>query len=286
VVKVDASGIGRGWKSEMEGEFSQLPDSGDVVKVVDGGNHIVMLDSEKHAWTMGNNDHGQLGDGTTTERTLPQKVMDDVLDICAGGDNTIFVTGHGVYAVGLNYYGGLGLGEDSIRVDQLTPALVPITDVKSCEAQSGGGQTFFLKNDGTAWGTGLNDKGQLGDGTKVSPSTPVQVMSGVKSVSAAGGHTLFMKEDGTLWAAGMNKYGELANGDNSQQDQPTPVQILTDSYSSVVSYSAGGTGHSEISLFLKDDGTVWGAGRNELGQLGQAPPGDMNPTPVLVFDGM
>ena len=51
---------------------------------------------------------------------------------------------------------------------------------------------------------------------------------------------------------------------------------------SVVSYSAGGTGHSEISLFLKDDGTVWGAGRNELGQLGQAPPGDMNPTPVLV----
>ena len=50
----------------------------------------------------------------------------------------------------------------------------------------------------------------------------------------------------------------------------------------MVSYSAGGTGQSELSLFLKDDETVWGAGRNDRGQLGQAPPGDVNPTPVLV----
>ena len=42
---------------------------GDVVKVVDGGYHTVILDSEKHAWTMGKNNCGQLGDGTTTDRT-------------------------------------------------------------------------------------------------------------------------------------------------------------------------------------------------------------------------
>lgn len=158
--------------------------------------------------------------------------MDDVLDICAGADSSIFVTGHGVYAVGPNHYGGLGLGELSVGSDQLTPALVPITDVKSCE--SFGHTTFFLKNDGTAWATGLNSHGELGDGTKVDRSSPVQIMSGVKSVSPGSYHTVFMKEDGTLWAAGENVYGELANGDDSQQDQPTPVQILTDSYSSVV----------------------------------------------------
>ena len=171
-------------------------------------------------------------------RTLPQKVMDGVLDICAGMGYTIFVTGDGVYAVGTNYKGGLGL-EDSESC-QRTPALVPITDVKSCDAESGGENTFFLKNDGTVWGTGENDNGQLGDGTTVNRHSPVQIMSGVKSVSAAAYHTLFMKEDGTLWATGRNQYGELANGDDSTQKQLTPVQIM--SGSSVVSQFRSGEG--------------------------------------------
>ena len=52
------------------------------------------------------------------------------------------------------------------------------------------------------WATGENSNGQLGDGTTTNRITPVQVASGVSTVSAGYLHSLSVKTDGTLWAMG------------------------------------------------------------------------------------
>ena len=104
------------------------------------------------------------------------------------------------------------------------------------------------------WATGSNSSGQFGNGTTTSSTTPVQVLSGVASVSAGdnygNSHSLYLKTDGTLWAMGWNAYGQL--GDGTTTNRITPVQVA----SGVASVSAGGI----YSLYVKTDGTLWATG--------------------------
>jgi hypothetical protein len=69
---------------------------------------------------------------------------------------------------------------------------------------AGDNHSFYIKSDGSLWGMGLNDYGQLGDGTTINRSTPVQVASGVSAVAAGWNHSLFIKNDGSLWGMGLN----------------------------------------------------------------------------------
>jgi hypothetical protein len=77
------------------------------------------------------------------------------------------------------------------------------------------GDTFAIKQDGTLWGWGYNDNGQLGDGTVTSRNEPVQIGTDTNwsSASLAGGYddTLAVKQDGTLWAWGSNFSGQLGS---------------------------------------------------------------------------
>ena len=47
--------------------------------------NTVALDSEGNVWTWGKNNSGQLGDGTTIDNEIPQKVLENVSMISAGG---------------------------------------------------------------------------------------------------------------------------------------------------------------------------------------------------------
>ena len=115
-----------------------------------------------------------------------------------------------------------------------------------------GNHLLFVKDDGSLWGAGANDVGQLGDGTTTPRQAPVLVSNGVTEASVGDYHSLFLKDDGTLWAMGQNHYGQIGNGmtDNSVV---IPLQIATN----VVQLSAC-VNHS---IFLKADGTVWGMGQ-------------------------
>jgi alpha-tubulin suppressor-like RCC1 family protein len=117
--------------------------------------------------------------------------------------------------------------------------------------------------------------GQLGDGTIVDKSSPVQIgsLTNWKQVSAGADHSLAIKTDGTLWAWGHQTGGyssfattvdEGALGDGTIINKSSPVQIGALTNWKQIS---GGLG---FSVAVKTDGTIWTWGSNRTGQLGSA----------------
>jgi len=217
--------------------------------------------SDGTVWVWGGNSHGQLGDGTTTERHSPVQVvaLNDCVAVAAGDSHSLAVKSDGtVWAWGQNNSGKLG---DGTTIDRHAP--VYISGLSGCVAVGGGWlHSLAVKSDGTVWAWGNNDYGQLGDGTTTDRHMPVQVSGLTGGVTMAAGlvHSLALKVDGTVWAWGGNGDGRLGDGTTIRRHTPVQVSGLTD----CIRVVAGGY-HS---LGLKSDGTVWAWGNNESGQLG------------------
>lgn len=241
-----------------------------VTSVATGFDHTEFVKSDGTLWAMGWNADGQLGDGTTTSRSVPVQIASGVVSVAADGAHTTFVKADGtLWATGWNDYGQLG---DGTTTSRSTPVQVA-SGVAAVAA--GTYHTVFVKTNGTAWTVGRNDNGQLGDGTTTLRIAPVQFANGVASVTAGGFHTMFVKTDGTLWAVGNNSYGQL--GDGTTTSRSAPVQVA----SGVGAVAAGFT-HT---MFVKTDGTLWAVGDNNSGQLGNGTTTSRS-IPVLVASGV
>lgn len=252
-----------------------------VMSIVGGYYHSLALKPDGTVWAWGDNTYGQLGDGTTVNKSAPVQVqsLSDVVAIAAGDYHSLAVKSDGtVWAWGKNDYGQLGDGtttQKNIPVQVKGPdgsgCLSGVVAVAACSDYS-----FALKSDGTVWAWGQNIYGQLGDGTKVNRCTPVQVqnLSNVVAIAAKGSHCLALKSDGTVWAWGGNANGELGNG--TTQFSAVPIKVLN--LEGVVSIAAG----YQHSLALKADGTVWAWGRNGEGQIGDGTYDSYKSVPVQV----
>lgn len=227
--------------------------------VAAGDRHSLFLKSDGTVWACGDNQRGQVGNNSSADQWTPVQVMAGVKAIAAGGEHSLFLLDGGtVWACGKNSHGELGIGS---FLDKAAPVLVSISDVKAISA--GNEYSLFLKNDGTVWACGNNDSGKLGDGTEFDRATPVQVqISDVLSISAGYSHSLFLKTNGTAWACGSNDLGQFGNGTNAPQ--LSPVEVMAD----IMAVSASGKGAGGISLLVKTGGTVFGAGSNGHGALG------------------
>ena len=163
-----------------------------------------------------------------------------------------------VWAVGANNYGELGIDTNRNHVINFVEILSEVANAVA----SGGSHSMLLKQDGSVWVSGRNHYGQLGDGSNDDSVGFVQVIpDGAKAVAAGSKHSLVVKDDGTVWATGCNVHGQL--GDGSKIDRNKFVIGLNLQYG--VKAVAAGVDHS---LVLGYDGSVWGAGSNLLGQLG------------------
>ncbi len=129
------------------------------------------------AW--GLNSSGQLGDGTTTDRSTPVDVDlppgTTVTAIAGGEGHSVALTSAGtVLAWGLNSSGQLG---DGTTTDSTTPVdvnLPPDTTITAITAHDGS-HSLALTSTGTILAWGSNSSGELGDGTTTNRSTPVDV---------------------------------------------------------------------------------------------------------------
>ncbi|MFD2891365.1 T9SS type A sorting domain-containing protein [Flavobacterium chuncheonense] len=140
----------------------------------------------------------------------------------------------------------------------------------------GGGHTVAIKSDGTLWGWGRADGGQLHSNvTREYVPKQLGTASDWSSVFCGSLNTFAIKNNGTLWATGGNNYGCL--GVNSTiQAFSTFQQIGTDTNWTKVAASANFT------IGLKADGTLWGWGQNDYFQLGQGSSSAQQLSPLQV----
>ncbi|MGJ7033543.1 PL29 family lyase N-terminal domain-containing protein [Niabella hirudinis] len=190
--------------------------------------------------------------GQTQSYTLPTADW----QITPGPGYTLLLKPNGdLYGVGDNAYGQLGTG----NYDNPATPVVIMFGVK--QAVAGNGHTLVLKNDGTVWGAGRNSYGQLGTGNIQSHNTFVKLAEDVKSIAATYFSSFIVKDDGSLWATGFNEFGQLGIGHRNPTNSFTPVKIITNDVKEI-------TGTYAHTLFVKNDGSVYGAGANSSYQLG------------------
>jgi len=168
---------------------------------------------------------------------------------------------------------------DSITIGGLTTSnitstfntLTATTDVTMVQASGGGTLTIgvqdasvdqwhsgFVDADGNLWMTGKNDYGQCGDALSSALSVNYRkVLTGVSKVFCAYYRTMVIKNDGSLWGFGRNFLKNL--GVSGEGFYVTPVELISASPSKIVKVTGGNT----ISLALKEDGSVWGAGKGQ-----------------------
>ena len=238
-----------------------------------GGSHSAAITKDGSLYIWGWNNYGQLGDGTTTGRYTPIKIMDNVASVSLGNSHSAAITKDGsLYMWGYNGNGRLG---DGTTTDRYTP--VKIMD-NVASANLGDDHSAAITKDGSLYMWGKNDCGQLGDGTtdnKTNKTRPHRVASNVQSVELGDVHTTVISKDGGLYTWGYNYYGQLGNGTTTKSSNP--IKIMND----VVS-CAGGYNHT---VALKKDGTVYTWGRNNCGQLGDGTTTDRtSPVAIQIYD--
>jgi alpha-tubulin suppressor-like RCC1 family protein len=254
-----------------------------VATLAAGGYHTCALTTAGGMQCWGFNANGQLGDGSTTDKTTPQPVTglaSGVAAIAGGNFHTCaLTTAGGMQCWGSNGGGYLG---DGSTTDKITPQ--PVTGLASGVAAIavGGVHTCAVTTAGAVLCWGVNASGQLGDGSTSSKTTPQPVTglaSGVAAIAAGTEHTCARTTAGAVQCWGRNNSGQL--GDNSTTDKTTP-QPVSALASGVAAMAAGG----DHACALTTAGAVQCWGRNTYGQLGDgSTTKKTTPQPVAVLAG-
>lgn len=226
------------------------------------GGHSCGVATDDRVYCWGGNLWGQLGDGTTRNRSTPVAVQTALRfrSVSAGGQHTCAVTTDDrAYCWGFGAQGQLGDGTGASRS---TPVAVG-GGRRFRQVSAGRGHSCAVMRFGRAFCWGSNSSGQLGDGTNSNRSTPVAVHSGrnlFRQVSAGGDFTCGVTTGSLAYCWGGNFDGQLGNGTRVAHAKPAPV--FGERLFSVVS---AGEFHA-CGITTQKRAFCWGS--NKKGQLG------------------
>ncbi len=231
-------------------------------KISCGNSHSLAIRNDGTLWAWGNNEYGQLGNGTKQNQATPIQIGldNDWAEVNTGYHFSIGMKKDGtLWAWGRNLFGQLGVGD---KINRLIPTKISNTIWK--KFTTGNVHNLAIKDDGTLWAWGNSFNGQLGDGSTSEGIVAPKMISPNRdwvSISSEGLHTLAIKDNGTLWAWGNNIGGNLGI-DSIITNIKSPIQVGNDHTWHFINTS-------ELnSAAIKKDGTLWMWGSNEYGQLG------------------
>ena len=186
-------------------------------------------------------------------------------DLSVGGNHTSVIKDNGtLWSYGSNSAGQLGnfgISDQSTFVQEYSKA------TNWLQTSAGDSFNVAIQNNGTLWGWGKNDYGQIGNHVYNQVRQPYQEDNNEtnwKSVSAGGEHTCALKTDGTLVCFGNNEYGQLGDG-TFDSNKTKRSQVINPDGNRWIRVDCG----FNHTLALDSNNTLWGWGRNYYGELGQ-----------------
>lgn len=257
---IDNAGAVWGWGRKYEGQLGNTLYLNTTTwkKLAGGTSDFVLAISPNdvlYAWGLGTT--GQLGDGSTISRSSPLQIgSEKYIDVTAGPSHALAIRQDGTV---------WGWGANNTVATVAAGGFSWVQVVSGTEAS----HVVAIRSDNTLWSWGLNSEGQLGDGTTVSRSSPVQLWTTpvnatpliAWSTAVVGrASTYVLRNDGVLFSFGRNAEGQL--GDNTTVNRSSPVQIGTNN--NFTKLTAGGY----LAGFITNTNTLFVTGLNSSGQLG------------------
>ena len=192
--------------------------------VAPGGNFTIALDSEGNVWSWGQNDKGQLGNGTLNDSVSKQPVLLEetdrngnhiqlfnVVQVAAGEFHAVALTADGkVYMWGYNYYGQAG---SVTKRTELYPQLIDTpNNVTIKEIGAGRDYTVMLTTSGKVLGIGDSTYGQLGYNNSLKFTSIREIEENksekelpiIEKVSAGTIHVVALDSNGQVWQWGCD----------------------------------------------------------------------------------
>lgn len=255
-----------------------------IVSLEVGDNHSCAIKSNGQMSCWGaQGAEGRLGNNDTQNATRPALVQvgsyiskRSFSSLSVGFDNSCAVGTDGLpYCWGAGVSGKLGNGS----IDRLIPISVNMTSiagVQFTQIATGIGHTCGLATSGKIYCWGQNNEGQLGNGTTVSssapvevdtninglndPSTPADEFLGFKSISVGYSHTCALYATGKPYCWGYGLFGQLGSGSTLSQSRPQAI------FGSVLFRQVDTGDYHSCGVSFDNKAYCWGWGA--LGRLG------------------
>jgi uncharacterized repeat protein (TIGR03803 family) len=261
-----------------------------LVTVAAGYDYGLAVDSNGDLWSWGDNQYGQLGNGTylSPQQVPSSSALSNVVSVAAGWQHTLALCTNGtVWATGTDWDaweggGRLGVGGLPSPYYTNTPmqSLVP-TGTRITAVAAGFLHSLALDSSSNVWAWGDNAFGQLGLGSGAPSSTnrPAKLsgISNVMAIAAGAFHSIAATADGRVWSWGDNSIGELGRNTASPTSPAPGLVAGALSNQHVVAVTAG----SEFSAALTSNGYLYAWGSYTYGELGTNTNGQTN-APVQV----
>jgi alpha-tubulin suppressor-like RCC1 family protein len=272
------------WGDDFEGELgSNVASDVNLPRLVKGLNAVSGIAAGAFAgyavrggtaWAWGDNAFGQLGSGSSSSIAIVPVEVVHLADVIAvtgdTSDGYALLRSGSVWGWGADFARQLGAGKcpstrtgpNRVCLGSTVPRQVPgLAGVMAIAA--GGNAGFALLRNGTVWGWGDDECGELGNGTRtVDEALPVEVkgLRHVIAIAAGACSAYAVLSNGTVWSWGEGNNGELGDGKDSNSSVPVQVRGLSDA----VQVAGGGA----MAYALERNGSVWAWGDNAYGQLG------------------
>jgi alpha-tubulin suppressor-like RCC1 family protein len=197
-----------------------------IASIAAGHDHALAMNTGNASWVWGGNSRGQLCIGNTTNYSSPVRIGILVTAISAGTQFTVALVRDSlngdVYACGANDSGQLGNGSTA---DSPSAVKIAMGSLNIAAVAAGTDHVLALNIDGTAWAWGNNSAGELGNGTAINSSVPVQVsgIAAVQGIDAGYRNSFAETSSNAIFAWGNNSDGQL--GDTTTTNRWSPEQI-------------------------------------------------------------
>ncbi len=237
-------------------------------KIAAGYAHTCGLASSGHAYCWGDNSSGQIGDGSTTDRSEPVPVIGEktFVSISVGSAHVCAITQAGeAYCWGSNSTGKIGDGGATESGQIRTQPVVVAGGLALTSISAGASHTCGLTPNGAAYCWGFNGGGQVGDGSTADRSTPNAVAGGFTfaQVTAAKNHSCGITTSGSMVCWGYSRYGQVGDG-TTGISRLTPV--LISGAMAFLQLASGADASHTCAITISGSSYCWGL--NAYGQIG------------------